>query len=367
MTTTSCCELIWAGQHLKIPSTMGKPSQNQMQGTALDSLIELSGRICYDSLGAERSRASKEYHEHVIEVNHLSVAEHANLTFCIPCSTEVEAEAFLSKLINIPGTYSRYEQSTSTVRITMNARVIREMEQYKPTFFTTSASLKQWDTILNTIVYLAKKEFDLFLSDLTYDPYKVDAYGYIANDNKDEEEIWASFWIGNVSRGLTHELVRHKFRTAVSQRSTRYVDESGSQWCYHPLMLSTEVDDNQNMIDRTLTGENEQKDLYSVWVEVLQQSLINKGISKFSARKQARGAARGLLGNALSTELIFSASLAQWKRMIEMRASNAADAEIRRLFVEIFLELKHKYPGHFESYGLSPSNDGCGDCVVKTE
>jgi thymidylate synthase ThyX len=49
-------------------------------------------------------------------------------------------------------------------------------------------------------------------------------------------------------------------------------------------------------------------------------------------RKQARGAARGFLGNALSTELIFSASVAQWRRMIAQRDNEAADAEIRDLF-----------------------------------
>lgn len=47
-----------------------------------------------------------------------------------------------------------------------------------------------------------------------------------------------SFFITNVSRGLTNELVRHRAGVAISQRSTRYVDESESDWCLHP---STEL------------------------------------------------------------------------------------------------------------------------------
>jgi hypothetical protein len=38
------------------------------------------------------------------------------------------------------------------------------------------------------------------------------------------------------SRGFTHEQVRHRF--AISQRSTRYVDEDGSPYIMHPLVAA---------------------------------------------------------------------------------------------------------------------------------
>jgi thymidylate synthase (FAD) len=49
------------------------------------------------------------------------------------------------------------------------------------------------------------------------------------------EHAQYSFFISGVSRGLTHELVRHRVGVAISQRSTRYVDESDSEWIRHPL------------------------------------------------------------------------------------------------------------------------------------
>jgi thymidylate synthase ThyX len=88
--------------------------------------------------------------------------------------------------------------------------------------------------------------------------------------------------------------------------------------------------------------------------------MISEGIDKFTARKQARGAARGLLGNALNTELIFSASLSQWKWMFHLRAAAPADAEIRVVFNEVFELLNERFPEHFEGYTKEECPDKIG-------
>jgi thymidylate synthase (FAD) len=86
-----------------------------------------------------------------------------------------------------------------------------------------------------------------------------------------------------------------------------------------------------------------------------------KGTDKLTARKQARGAARGYLGNALYTELVFSASVAQWKRMLRLRCSDGADGEIRAVFVEVLKELKQcQYAQAFEAFDLVLASDGVG-------
>src|SRR5690606_24684162 len=97
--------------------------------------------------------------------------------------------------------------------------------------------------------------------------------------------------------------------------------------------------------------------------------LISRGVDKATARKQARGAARGYLGNALQTEMIFSASVAQWDRMIEQRANVAADAEIREVFVKVVREIQQwpKIDTWFPEYEISPSPDGIGEIVTKKE
>jgi len=64
-------ELIWDGtHHINIPDRMGKPREGQMVGNIAEQLTELSGRICYDSLGSKESRPSDEYIKHILDVGH---------------------------------------------------------------------------------------------------------------------------------------------------------------------------------------------------------------------------------------------------------------------------------------------------------
>lgn len=173
-------------------------------------------------------------------------------------------------------------------------------------------------------------------------------------------------WSGN-----SHELVRHGNFTAISQRSTRFVSEDESDWVDHPLVLKY----NEALIQEKGVGdfvdsiENVKKvarSVYSDTVKRLQEWLTKSGADKLTARKQARGAARGYLGNALYTELIFSASVAQWKRMLRMRCSAPADAEIREVFAQALQALKgSRYAHCFEKFELQPSPDGLGQIAVE--
>jgi hypothetical protein len=47
--------LVWdGGSNVVIPQEMGVPRADQMQGTTMERLAELAGRVCYDSLGSGR-------------------------------------------------------------------------------------------------------------------------------------------------------------------------------------------------------------------------------------------------------------------------------------------------------------------------
>jgi thymidylate synthase ThyX len=223
-----------------------------------------------------------------------------------------------------------------------------------------------------------------------------------------EEECWVSLYISG-SRGMSHEVVRHGDRTAMSQRSTRYVDEGGkpeenvpaSPWIEHPLVTAYWADEKNcaepNIPtleeDKTPLGSHEKclscgaygfnhsnnfmlrhhqqrtirdaKTTYVGTVRALEPWLKAKGVDGGTARKQARGAARGYLGNALMTELIFSASVGQWKHMLKMRAANAADAEIRAVFTKALPLLKEsRYGKFFEGMELEPAGDGLGEALA---
>lgn len=361
---------------LHIPKEMlpenGKQLEHHFLGTVQENLCELAGRVCYDSASKKNTRSSVDYFKHIKEVNHGSILEHCNLqiNFTIAEKHYLEKGHILCNLVGRPGVYFTGCPTWTNCCTTwmMNLRSILEWHNWQ--------SSGSWGDLLGYLIQQECKKFapmvlgHIDIPSQLRNPLDINIYVSDLADSNNDDEIWASFYIYNVSRGLSHELVRHGDFTAISQRSTRYVDESESNWIWHPLLTKYK----DQFEHRTWsTGDNFMeeaeamcKNAYSSYVEELEELLGHDGIDKFTARKQARGAARGILGNALSTELIFSASLAQWKRMLKQRASSAADAEIRLLFNEIFLNLKDKFPDSFEQWTTMTSNDGIGFDVVET-
>jgi thymidylate synthase (FAD) len=167
-----------------------------------------------------------------------------------------------------------------------------------------------------------------------------------------------TFFLGNISRGCTHELVRHRVGIAISQRSTRYVDESESAWAWHPLIQAFDAEQGNMLLASEETRRRCGTDYDSI-VGALQEWLIGKGADKFTARKQARGAARGLLGNALCTEMVWTCNLRALRGIIDQRVKAAADAEIRLLFGRIWEEALPYAPAYLR-YQKRPCPDGLG-------
>jgi thymidylate synthase (FAD) len=189
------------------------------------------------------------------------------------------------------------------------------------------------------------------------------------------EHAWLSFFLSNLSRGLTHELVRHRVGVAISQRSTRYVDENESAWVLHPL-IKAYIESGAGAALRAPNGEQvtfsmEQevqnvittsKRGYKDMVPKLQEFLVKKGIDKLTARKQARGAARGLLGNALLTEMVWSVNVRTLRgTILKQRANSAADAEIRALAVRLWEEALPYHPAYLSELKRRPCIDGLAD------
>lgn len=325
---------------LNLPPELGEPRANQYCGTMEERLIEVAGRTCYDSFG--QGRDSLSYHQHIAEVGHGSVWEHINFT--------VELELARNDLVvfhNRPGVWVTNTYGSRRTRVTCNIRSVMEWDTYTnencELFYPASGYCSVADNVKNFLEWEAHQIVPMIcpLGRTSSLIGKVVTPVY-------EEEMWISMFMGG-SRGFSHEQVRHGDRSAISQRSTRYVDESESDWIIHPLLRDF-IEDKEYLeatlpdvdlvtpIDRTM---QEARSTYSRVVAALEPWLKSKGESKLNARKQARGAARGFLGNALYTEMIFSASVAQWKRMIKQRASPFADAEIRELYEKFVIpELK---------------------------
>ncbi len=363
--------------------------KQQMIGSPLERLCEIAGRSCYDSLGAEKSRPSAGYHVHINQVKHLSTVEHAAMTFNIHTRSPDDVPGFALMFLNRPNVWVR-QVLPYDLRITLNLRHVLEWEQ---TALAVWAHKEELDMLGKAIRLLAQcraaqicgiapevgevrlKGFPFELPEVAIGD--TDAVLQLCPPETDDEK-WVSIFMTG-SRGFSHEQVRHGDWTAISQRSTRFVDESTSAWVEHPLV--TQYLASADNVERAPNGEKTglslrdhvghvqttAKHVYKIVVEKLQPWLEAKGVDKTTARKQARGAARGYLGNGLYTEVVFSASVAQWKRMIGQRLSPGADAEIREIYEHALPVLKAcRYGDSFKGLETVPSPDGIGQ-VLKQE
>lgn len=356
---------------------MGKPRDDQMQGTPAEQLSELAGRVCYDSLGKGRPSFSRVhanysgmnhlggprhgdhiegYHDHILNVGHGSVLEHFNFTIEIDKfddQSEVCAMDLGYSLLNRPGIFACC-LSIDRIRITANLRSVLDFDRFS--FDAEHGGGQAWE--IGSALATAANQLAPNVIKL---PAKQTPLPWRLVEASEDEERWVSLFLSG-SRGFSHEQVRHKFRTAVSQRSTRYVDESESPWVEHPLIEDFIGDASETSIPfgRDCVIDSAQR-AYSATVLELESALTDRGVDKASARKQARGAARGYLGNPLYTEMIFSASTAQWRRMLVQRCSDAADAEIRLIYNQVLGELKScRHGDRFADMTLRPASDGIG-------
>jgi thymidylate synthase (FAD) len=166
-----------------------------------------------------------------------------------------------------------------------------------------------------------------------------------------EHAIW-NFIIAGVSRSFSHELVRHRAGWGYSQLSQRYVDESTA-----------------NFIEPGIIAEDE--GLHAVWLRAVQAShrayleLVEGLTAKLldepdrtQRRKAARQAARSVLPNATETMIFVSANARALRHFIELRGSEWAEVEIRKVALQVLRIMQREAPSLFGDYEIVRLEDG---------
>jgi hypothetical protein len=386
------------------PPSMGQRRDDQLIGTTAEVVGELAGRICYDSLGtgrasqsydvAETVKAGEEpkpakhcegYHEHIHATRNYSVMEHFHYTLRITIPDAFHMTDVIIPLLNRPGLHVLVCMpglNGRELRLTLNLRHVLDWTRSTQTLHRRVAGLEKvigyarvgflpgYFAVQNAIFASAQQLAPYFFKDLKLNPGEAFPWAFAPPSTDDER--WITMYMAG-SRGYTHEQVRHGDNTAISQRSTRYVDESESEWVEHPLIEAyvkdelaksdcTEAERMACLAPPKTIGQARQD--YRDCVALLEPWLIARGIDKATARKQARGAARGYLGNAMFSDMLFSASVAQWRWMLHERCSPFADAEIREIYSYVLPELqKSFYADRFMDMRLEPSPDGIGQVL----
>lgn len=160
-----------------------------------------------------------------------------------------------------------------------------------------------------------------------------------------------SLLLEGVSRSLTHELVRHRAGFAYSQLSQRYVDESEANFVVPPAIQG---DEGLEAAWRAQVSEAQR-----VYVSLVEQLMQRYGwvADKVHRRKMAREAARAVLPNATETKIVVTGNVRAWRTMLELRSSEGAELEIRRLAVKVLRVLQHEAPGFFSDFEIYLADD----------
>lgn len=140
----------------------------------------------------------------------------------------------------------------------------------------------------------------------------------------------ATFYLEGVSRSLALELIRSRW-LAFSQVSQRYVDESGFAAIIPPALVA--LTGWRRLLARTILGV--QVGSARLSYRALVALLLAAGLG----RKRAREAARAVLPNAAATSIVVSGNMRAWRDFLAQRLAEGADAEIRRLALELLEQL----------------------------
>jgi thymidylate synthase (FAD) len=160
-----------------------------------------------------------------------------------------------------------------------------------------------------------------------------------------------SLLLEGVSRSLTHELVRHRAGFAYSQLSQRYVDESDANFVVPPAIIGDDA-----LVAQWKAQVESAQSTYVALVEKLMERYAWVA-DKVHRRKMSREAARGVLPNSTETKIVVTANARAWRTMLELRAGEGAEQEIRRLAVMVLRTLQAEAPGFFSDLEVYTAED----------
>lgn len=149
----------------------------------------------------------------------------------------------------------------------------------------------------------------------------------------------------NVSRGFTHQLVRHRL-CAFSQESTRYVDyaKKGQGPDLEKFQIKFVVPPHQDENKKVKVEDNKEMSV----VEMLEEyEKFYRSLRKAGWTPQD---ARQLLPIGIKSQIIVSANFREWRHIFKMRTGKASHWEIRKLMCDLLKRVQKIIPAIFNDF-----------------
>lgn len=154
------------------------------------------------------------------------------------------------------------------------------------------------------------------------------------------EHASLNFIFADVSRVVTHELVRHRAGTGISQESLRFV-RLDTLSAYVPIQIR-ENERGMEIFARTMDA------LEKLQLELAEEYGIDA--ESFGVKKKLTSAFRRLAPMGLATTIGWSCNFRTLRHVIEHRTDPHAEEEIRLLFARVFELVQRRYPNFFADY-----------------
>lgn len=155
------------------------------------------------------------------------------------------------------------------------------------------------------------------------------------------EHGFMNFIFADVSRVVTHELVRHRAGTAISQESLRFV----------------RLDKLSAYVPTHIRESEEGMEIYTKTIEQLEQIQLQlaqvfdiDNAKQFDVKKKLTSAFRRVAPDGVATTIGWSCNFRALRHIIEHRTDRHAEEEIRLLFGKVYELVNERYPNLFADY-----------------
>lgn len=174
-----------------------------------------------------------------------------------------------------------------------------------------------------------------------------------------EHANW-TFIASGVSRGFTHQLVRHRAGFSYSQLSQQYYDESDADFVAPPSLKK-----NSTLYKKWIDAMHSSINLYREIIANAKKISISDGFSNKEKLRELRTTARSILPNAIETKIVFTANARALRHFLITRGAIEGDWEMRDISSQILKIVKHDAPSLFQDFETIILSDGSKSVIKK--
>jgi thymidylate synthase (FAD) len=176
----------------------------------------------------------------------------------------------------------------------------------------------------------------------------------IANGHESvlEHASW-TFLITGISRGLSHQLVRHRVGFSYSQLSQQYHEENEAA-----MVKPEEVNSHPEVRAIWEESVRASRTAYSRILDILRDTPRPSSLSNKEFLRNIRSAARSLLPNATETKIVVTANARALRHFLEIRGGIVGDEEMRRYAAALLECLQVEAPALFGDFRCESLPDG---------